>query len=190
MYIAPLAQLVWCWYWQSQVYVEDTGFQGYTLTLPNQQILEVEMLPESWLYSGEVTGLHPATYATESIWEQVQNLEWRIVDGTYCITKLSPKRVDYRIPVEKVPHSNHLSMTKLLRQGYRIEERRGLELLVHTPRGALRQVRESECTCGEYGMCIHKQLCLYYSQFRPQLRRYPSLAKDAPLTNFERLFKV
>jgi hypothetical protein len=117
MYIAPLAQLVWCWYWQSQVYVEDTGFQGYTLTLPNQQILEVEMLPESWLYSGEVTGLHPATYATESIWEQVQSLEWRIVDGTYCITKLSPKRVDYRIPAEKVPHSNHLSMTKLLRQG-------------------------------------------------------------------------
>jgi hypothetical protein len=36
---------------------------------------------------------------------------------------------------------------------------------------------------------VHKQLGLYYAQFRPLLRRYPELAKDAPQTSFERIFK-
>jgi hypothetical protein len=190
MVVPSLAHLVWCWYWQSQLPVEDNG-EWYRLTLPNHQVIEVEAeaVEPSWRYSGEVTGLHPATYATESLWEATQNLEWRIIKGEFRLTVLSSKVRHYDIPIERIPHSNHLAMTKLLRRGYRIEERKGLELLVHTPRGAIRQVRASECTCGEYGMCVHKQLGLYYAQFRPLLRRYPELAKDAPQTSFERIFK-
>jgi len=171
-----LDMLLWCWYWQAQLPVEEQ--EGlYIITLPNHQQIEVTSLPTAWQYSGEVTKLHPATYATEELWSQTQHLEWRLLKtGDYQLTKLVPKPVHYILPAERVPQTDHLAMTWLFRQGYRIEERSGLEILIHTPRGALRQVRGNECSCFRPGMCIHKKLSLYYAQYRPLLRKYPELA--------------
>jgi len=173
-----LDMLLWCWYWQARLPVEEQQ-DAYIITLPNHQQIEVTSLPlpPAWRYSGEVTSLHPATYATEELWSQTQSLEWRLLKtGDYQLTKLVPKPVHYVLPAERVPQTDHLEMSWLLRQGYRIEERSGLEILIHTPRGALRQVRGNECSCFRPGMCIHKKLSLYYAQYRPLLRKYPELA--------------
>ena len=180
MQIPSLAILLWCWYWQAQLPVEE-GPGYYLLTLPNHQRYRVWELPESWRYSAEVTNLHPATFATEPLWAETTNLEWRRYGGFYRLTLWGKKPTHYDLPVEQLPQTDHLEFSWLFRQGYRIEERHGLELLVHTPRGAIRQVRDQECTCERPGMCVHKRLSLYYAQYRPLLRRYPGLAFKSPL---------
>lgn len=159
--VPPLGYLVWTWYWQSRVVVETEG-PPIKLRLLNGRSFWVEEVPPAWVFSGWRCQLHPATYACESLFD-VPYLDWSETDGLFTLT----------VPGEPLiqttpPPALDLQMTYLLRQGYRVEEVPGREILIHTPGGAFRQVTGNECSCTRPS-CIHRMLARYGLQHRQLL---------------------
>lgn len=163
----PDGYLAWTWYWQGQVAVTDD-----LLVLPNGQRRWIPEIHPSWVFSGQRCHRHPATYATETLWD-APYLDWRPIPGGFELAEPGQP------PVQVFPPSlDDLRLTYWLRRGYTLEEQVGKQILVHTPSGAYRQVQGSQCSC-QAPQCIHRALARYYLRHRAALLTL-GLAKQTP----------
>lgn len=175
-YLPTDGNLLWCWYWQNSLFVSEME-EGASIVLPSGQTVftDKQSLQPSWLYSSEITGLNPYTYAHEHLWQGAVVQVLRNADLTLLALTSSGNK-EYRIPWEKTPNTEDLAMTWMLRRGYTLKEKKGEYVTVITPGEAERIVRRHECTCQQAGMCPHRRLVNHYLRHRATLKLYPELA--------------